>query len=72
MGVLLQGFFKLPPNSALPSPADGDSSLPWWWDHLASQANELRQVGFTTVWLPSVLKAAAGASNLADGRPHCR
>jgi hypothetical protein len=38
MGVLLQGFFKLLPDQAVPSPADGDPSVPWWWDHLASQA----------------------------------
>jgi galactose oxidase len=67
MGVLLQGFFKLPPNNAVPSPADGDPSVPWWWDHLASQANELRQAGFTGVWLPPALKAASGADNRADG-----
>jgi galactose oxidase len=67
MGVLLQGFFKLPPNNAVPSPADGNPSIPWWWDHLASQANDLRQVGFTAVWLPPSLKAAAGASSSADG-----
>src|SRR6202042_1787606 len=67
MGVLLQGFFKLPPNNAVPSPADGDPSVPWWWDHLASQANELRQAGFTAVWLPPALKAASGADNRADG-----
>jgi hypothetical protein len=67
MGVLLQGFFKLPPNNAVPSPADGDPSVPWWWDHLASQANDLRQVGFTAVWLPPTLKAAAGVTSGADG-----
>src|SRR3984957_15356764 len=67
MGVLLQGFFKLPPNNAVPSPADGDPSVPWWWDHLASQANDLRQVGFAAVWLPPTLKAAAGVTNGADG-----
>jgi galactose oxidase len=67
MGVLLQGFFKTPANSAVPSPADGDSATPWWWDHLASQASTLRQAGFTAVWLPPVLKTAAGASAGADG-----
>src|SRR6202011_4134363 len=50
-----------------PSPSDGNPSIPWWWDHLASQANELRQVGFTAVWLPPSLKAAAGATSSADG-----
>ncbi|MGA2588952.1 MAG: galactose oxidase-like domain-containing protein [Bryobacteraceae bacterium] len=67
MGVLLQGFYKLPPNNALPSPADGDTTIPWWWDHLAAQANTLRLAGFTAVWLPPVLKTASGASPGADG-----
>jgi galactose oxidase len=68
MGVLLQGFYKLPnPTRAVPSPADGDNTVPWWWDHLASQANALRQVGFSAVWLPPVLKTSEGASKGADG-----
>jgi galactose oxidase len=67
MGVLLQGFFKILPNNAVPCPADGDASIPWWWDHLASQANALRQVGFTAIWLPPVLKAAEGVGVEADG-----
>jgi alpha-amylase len=67
MGVLFQGFFKHLPNNAVPSPADGDSSVDWWWDHLARQANDLRLAGFTAVWIPPVLKAYIGASSGADG-----
>jgi alpha-amylase len=67
MGVLLQGFFKLPPNNALPSPADGKQEVPWWWDHLAAQARALGLAGFTAVWLPPVLKTASGANPGADG-----
>jgi len=67
MGVLLQGFFKLAPNRAVPSPADGDKTIPWWWDHLAAQANAFRQAGFTAVWLPPVLKTSAGVTKAADG-----
>jgi alpha-amylase len=67
MGVLLQGFYKLPPNHALPSPADGDRTVPWWWDHLAAQARELRAVGFSAVWLPPVLKTSSGDDAGADG-----
>jgi glycosidase len=67
MGVLLQGFYKKRPNDAVPSPADGDPAVPWWWDHLAAQANDLRKAGFTAVWLPPVLKTASGASPSADG-----
>jgi galactose oxidase len=67
MGVLLQGFYKLPPNKALPSPADGKPGIPWWWDHLAAQAKPLSLAGFTAVWLPPVLKSALGAMPGADG-----
>jgi len=67
MGVLLQGFFKMPPNQALPSPADGDATIDWWWDHLARQANELRQAGFTAIWLPPVLKTSDGDKPGSDG-----
>jgi galactose oxidase len=67
MGVLLQGFFKMPPNQAVPSPADGDASIAWWWDHLASQANLLRRAGFTAIWLPPVLKTSDGDKPGSDG-----
>ena len=67
MGVLLQGFFKMPPNEAVPSPADGDPSIDWWWDHLAGQANDLRRAGFTAVWLPPVLKTSDGDKPGSDG-----
>jgi alpha-amylase len=67
MGVLLQGFFKRRPNRAVPAPTDGDSIVGWWWDHIALQANALRQVGFTAIWLPPALKSSAGANAGADG-----
>jgi alpha-amylase len=43
---------------------DGDAGAPFWWDHLATQAQALRQAGFTAVWLPPVLKGAAGVSSV--------
>ena len=67
MGVLLQGFYKMSPNQAVPSPADGDPSVQWWWDHLAAQAQDFRHAGFTAIWLPPVLKSASGANAGADG-----
>jgi len=67
MGVIFQGFFKHLPNNAVPSPTDGDPSVDWWWDRLASQANDLRLAGFTAIWLPPVLKAYIGAGRGADG-----
>ncbi len=61
MGVLLQGFFFGPGRVAgVPSPLDGDAAIPFWWDHLAAQANALAKSGFTAVWLPPPLKGASG------------
>lgn len=54
-GVLLQGFYW-----DVPSPAAGTSTAPWWWDHLSGQANALKLAGFSAVWIPPVLKGAAG------------
>ena len=54
-GVLMQGFYW-----DVPSPAAGNASAPWWWDHIAAQAKTLRQKGFTAIWLPPMLKGAAG------------
>jgi len=61
MGVLLQGFYFGPGRAhGVPSPLDGDKTVPFWWDHLAAQANSLRRAGFTAIWLPPPLKGAAG------------
>ena len=61
MGVLLQGFFFGPGRvHGVPSPLDGDQSVPFWWDHLAAQANDFGRSGFTAIWLPPVLKGATG------------
>ena len=67
MGVILQATFKFPGGHTVPSPFDGNRRTLWWWDHLASQGNALRQAGFTAVWLPPVLKTNAGAFPGADG-----
>src|SRR4051812_43875926 len=63
MGVMLQAFYRRG-TDGVPSPADGDPRVPWWWDHLAAQAHELRQAGFTSVWLPPPLKGAAGTGSV--------
>jgi alpha-amylase len=61
MGVLLQGFFFAPGKiSGVPSPLDGDQSIPFWWDHLASQAHAFRTAGFSAIWLPPPLKGKSG------------
>jgi alpha-amylase len=61
MGVLLQAFYFRNQNpNGVPTPLDGDPSVPFWWDHIAAQANALRRAGFTAVWLPPPLKGASG------------
>src|ERR1700726_4287408 len=62
MGVLLQGFFFAPGRVAgVPSPLDGDATIPFWWDHLAAQAQAFAKSGFTAIWLPPPLKGASGS-----------
>ena len=64
MGVLLQAFYFGPGRvSGVPSPLDGDESIPFWWNNLASQAHALAKSGFTAIWLPPPLKGASGASS---------
>jgi len=61
MGVLLQAlYFRNQNPNAVPSPLDGNASVPFWWDHLAAQANAFRKAGFTAVWLPPPYKGASG------------
>jgi alpha-amylase len=67
MGVILQGTFKFANGNSVPAPVDGNRRIPWWWDHLASQANAFRQAGFTAILLPPALKTSAGAFPGADG-----
>jgi alpha-amylase len=59
MGVMLQAFYRIG-TGGVPSPADGDPDQPWWWDHLAAQSRDLREAGFTAIWLPPALKGASG------------
>ena len=54
-GVMMQGFYY-----NVPSPGAGNAGTPWWWDHIAAQANALKQSGFSAIWLPPCRKGAAG------------
>ena len=53
--VLLQGFYW-----DVPSPAADAPTAPWWYDRLAARAKDIAAAGFTSVWLPPVLKGASG------------
>jgi alpha-amylase len=58
-GVMMEGFYW-----DVPSPANGvQNSSTWWWDNLATKANQLGQAGFTAVWLPPVTKGWGGGYN---------
>jgi alpha-amylase len=62
LGVLLQAFFYAPGVVAgVPSPVGGNPATPFWWDHLAAQAQMLRAAGFSAIWLPPPLKGASGS-----------
>ena len=65
--VFLQATSRRPQNVSVSSPADGDHTIPWWWDPLAQQARAFRLAGFIAVLLPHVLKTSAGAHHGADG-----
>jgi alpha-amylase len=72
MGVLLHAHYRFTgadgQKIVMPAPVDPDTPhAPWWWDHLASQAEELRRCGFSAVLLPPVCKTASGAASDADG-----
>jgi alpha-amylase len=72
MGVLLHAHYRLlGPNGqkiVMPAPVDEHTPhAPWWWDHLASQAADLRRCGFTAVLLPPACKTQSGAAPDADG-----
>ena len=49
-GVMFQGFYW-------DAPSQWDRP---WWDTLAGKAEEISKAGFTSVWIPPVLKGAAG------------
>ncbi len=61
MGVILQAVYRFPNGNTVPSPADGNRRVPWWWDHLASSAASFRAAGFTAILLPPALKTSNGA-----------
>jgi alpha-amylase len=62
MGVLLQAFYQRG-DRGVPCPLDGEPDAPFWWDHLAAQANALGRAGFTAIWLPPVLKCNSGVAS---------
>ena len=62
MGVLLQGFYQRG-DAGVPVPPEGGLTHSWW-DHLAAQAADFSQAGFTAIWLPPVSKGASGKASV--------
>jgi alpha-amylase len=72
VGVLLHANYRRwganGQKIVVPAPIDKDTPhVPWWWDHLASQAADFKRCGFSAVLLPPVCKSASGAAPDADG-----
>lgn len=72
MGVLLHANYRRwganGQKIVVPAPIDKDTPhVPWWWDHLASQAADFKRCGFSAVLLPPVCKSQSGAAPDADG-----
>lgn len=70
MGVMLETAYHVGVQgdyTSVPSPYDGDSTVPWFWDFLASEAASLAGAGITDVLLPPVTKAQGGAGKGCDG-----
>lgn len=65
--VMLWCNYRRGPSISVPSPFDGDPSVPWWYDKIAHEAHQWAAAGYTDVLFPSPLKTNAGAYPGADG-----
>jgi alpha-amylase len=64
----MQAAYRQAVGVSVPSPYDKETpDAPWWWDHIAAQMQEWRNVGFTMILPPPCLKTASGAFPDADG-----
>lgn len=65
--VMMWANYRRGPSISVPSPHDGDPSVPWWYDKIALLAHGWAQAGFTDILFPNPLKTNAGAYPGADG-----
>lgn len=65
--VMLWANYRRGPNISVPSPHDGDLTIPWFYDRIASWAQHWAEIGITDVLFPGVLKTNAGDYPGADG-----
>jgi alpha-amylase len=52
---------------SVPSPFDGDASVPYWYDKIAAAAQQLAHIGITDVLFPGSLMTQSGQFPTADG-----
>ncbi len=65
--VMMWLNYRRAPNVSVPSPFDGDASIPSWYDKTASMAHGLAAIGITDVLFPQPCKTNAGQFKGADG-----
>lgn len=65
--VMLWANMRRGPSISVPSPFDGDASVPWWYDKIAADAESWAANGVTDILFPSPRKTNAGAYPGADG-----
>jgi alpha-amylase len=65
--IMMWANYRRGPSISVPSPYDGDHSIPWWYDKIATLAQGWAKNGITDVLFPNPLKTNAGAYPGADG-----
>lgn len=65
--IMMWANYRRRYNVSVPAPADGDDTVPWWYDKIASLAHEWAAWGITDVLFPQPLKTNAGHFPGADG-----
>ncbi len=65
--ILMWANYRRGPSISVPSPYDGDSTIPWWYDKISMLASSWAGNGVTDVLFPNSLKTNAGAFPGADG-----
>ena len=72
MGVTYHAHARFPDprdgKITVPAPVDPQTPhVPWWYDWIAENARELKQVGFTAIMYPPVCKTQSGHFPTGDG-----
>ena len=65
--LMMWANYRRGPSLSVPAPSDGDATVPWWYDKIASMASSLAHHGITDILFPQPVKTNAGAFPGADG-----